>query len=66
MNKQCIICKRKNNCPIYRLGGLRDGEWCKDFREEPEITEEEQEHQQQEQAKRKSVFKKLIEKLKHS
>lgn len=63
MNKKCLVCKRRNNCLTYDLGGLPDGEWCSKFIEEPDITEEEQERQQQEQEKNKSFIEELIDKL---
>ncbi len=61
MNNKCIICKNRNKCLNYQLGGLI-GTWCDSFIEEPEITEE----QQEKEVKKKSLVEKLVEKIKHS
>lgn len=64
MNSKCIVCKNRNNCLTYGLGGLI-GTWCDRFIEEPEITEEEQEGQEGGEVEKPSVVEKLIEKMKH-
>lgn len=66
MNKKCIVCRFRTNCLTYQLGGLYEGERCDKFIEEPEITEEEQEKHDQEQLNKKSIVKKIIEKIKRS
>ena len=46
MKSNCIICKKRNGCLNYQLGGLPRDSYCDRFQEEKDMTDEEQEELQ--------------------